>query len=131
MKEFPRFNDSQMQCTFTANQMKLLLTLVRDSLDKLDQGISKEDIAHFVQLGNKINSTYTFTHYQAMPEKLFSDIDALYESLLDPFIKKKLEYVELFREDLNRHFEENYDREVFYLEDGQTLKIADSGTVYG
>jgi hypothetical protein len=131
MKEFPRFNDSQMQCTFSANQMKLLLTLVRDMFDKLYQGIAKEDVEHFVLLGNKINSTHTFTHYQALPEKLFTDIDALYTVLLDAFVQKKLEYVEFVREDLNRHFEENYDREVFHLEDGQTLKIADSGTVYG
>lgn len=130
MKDFPRFTASTIQYSITQPQMKLLTAILADFIDQLELDHSTQKINRLNISANR-NCGQLPALYLTIPEKLQSDCHDLLEVVIDAYVDKKMQYVDLVLQDLNTHFAENYDREVFDLADGQTLKIADSSSVYG
>lgn len=131
MKDFPRFTQSNIEYSITQPQMKLLSAIVADFINRLDTNPSPQQINALNAIAKQQACGLLPVTYSENPQQLVIDSHLLIDALIDAYVDKKSKYQDRVLDDLNALFAESYDREIFDLSDGETLKIADSSSVYG
>jgi hypothetical protein len=131
MKTFPRFTEAQITIDLKQPHLKMVFAAMQAILTRLDAEMSPDEFKSFLDDTAKhqgIKFPPELTQNQAAFKFEFENANW---ALHDAYADKRMEYVNRVLDDLNTNLEENYDREIFDLPDGQTLKIEDAGTVYG
>lgn len=131
MKTFPRFIESQITIDLKQPHFKMVFAAMQSILTRLDAEMSPDEFKSFlddIEKRQGIKFPPELTQNQAAFKFEFENANW---ALHDAYADKRMEYVNRVLDDLNTNLEENYDREIFDLPEGQTLKIEDAGTVYG
>ncbi len=115
MKEFPRFTESIIQLELKQPHCKIIFVALQALINQLDAGLLPEQFESILVSTKK-----------RMGVKLAAELIQDQTIFLD-----QVHLVADAFKDINDHFDQHYDREVFDLADGQTLKIEDMHSVYG
>ncbi len=131
MKEFPRFTESIIQLELKQPHCKIIFVALQALINQLEAGLLPDQFESILvstkkRMGVKLAAELT------QDQTIFLDqVHLVADAFTDAFNDKQMFYVNAFLKDINDHFDQHYDREVFDLADGQTLKIEDMHSVYG
>jgi hypothetical protein len=131
MKEFPRFTESQITLDLKQPHLKIIFASLQALLSRLDVEMSPGEFKSFLDDTEKRQGIKFASELTQNQAAFKIEVENASSALMDAYLDKKMFYVDMVISDLNEHFDEHYDREIFDLAKGETLKIADAGSVYG
>jgi hypothetical protein len=131
MKTFPRFTEAQITVDLKQPYFKMVFASMQSFLNRFDTEMTPDEFKSLlddIEKRQGIRFTPELTQNQAAFKNELEDANwALHEA----YSEIRMQHADKVLTELNSHFDEHFDRDIFDLAEGETLKIADTGSVYG
>jgi hypothetical protein len=131
MKEFPPFTESQITIELKQFHLKLVFVAMQALLTRFDADMPAAEFKSLIDTTIQRQGIKFPSEFTQDQSSFQNQLELANDALMDAYVQKKSIYTDKFIDEVNALFNENYDREIFDLANGETLKIADSGSVYG
>jgi hypothetical protein len=126
-----RFSDSVIKLELRQHDVKVLFVAMQALLLRLDTQMPPDEFKSLLDDAHKYQGIKFSSEITQNMAEFAKFADEANTALHDAYSEKTMEYVDAILAELNEHFDEHYDREIFNLAEGETLKIEASGLVYG